>query len=244
VKVLLIDEVASLLRCSADDVLAEIESGNLKGFRVAGNWRVLESGVERFVSGASQAQEYTRASSVEGALTDDLQQAESGPQRSYTIRSEPMTAFTYTWPDGELNTYKDPLSITVENLGRRAYFVIGKAKSPRKQLGQLRWRYNIFLTSKRASSQGLISVLDFVAGNDFDQDSLMVSLIRHADGKLVKENDVIPSQYRGFRLAPFNEVVRGPYARSGLAVVADKDDLETMIRHSVIRSGQKGWLRW
>ncbi len=86
--------------------------------------------------------------------------------------------------------------------------------------------------------------MDFVGGNNFDHDHLMVSLIRHPDGKLVKESDAIPSDYRDFRLAQFNTIVRGPYARSGLAVVADKDDLRTMIRHAMIRAMQKGWLRW
>ena len=43
--------------------------------------------------------------------------------------------------------------------------------------------------------------MDFVGGNEFDHDHLMVSLIRHADGKLVKESDAIPPDYRDFRLA-------------------------------------------
>jgi hypothetical protein len=60
---------------------------------------------------------------------------------------------------------------------------------------------------------------------------MMASLIRHRDGSLVKESDAIPPEYSDFRLVQFNRIVRGPYARSGLAVVAQKDDIETMIRH-------------
>ena len=135
------------------------------------------------------------------------------------------------------------MSVTVQNGDKKAYFIIGKARSSKEQR-QLRWRYNVFLTSTPRSSQGLISVLDFVAGNEFDDDHLMASLIRHHDGRLVKESDAIPPEYMDFRLVQFNTIVRGPYARSGLAVVADKDDIQTMIRHAVIRAIQKGWLRW
>jgi hypothetical protein len=205
---------------------------------------VLESDVERFASGAPHTQEHILGSNVEGSSINHHQEAKSVLERRYTMHCESLPAFTHTWPDAEPNTYEDPLSVTVENDGRKAYFVVGKAKSPKKQLGQLRWRYNIFLTSTKGNTQGLNSVLDFVAGNEFDQDSLMVSLIRQRDGKLVRENETVPPEYRGFHLAPFNQIVRGPYARGGLAVVADKDDLETMIRHSVIRAVQKGWLRW
>ena len=243
-KVLLIEEVADILRCSAEDVLREIESGNLKAFRVAGQWRVLEIELQRFVSGSSPTPDDTRGGGPDRVEAERPDSTEFRPQKDLTMRTEPMSPFTYTWPDGELNEYKDPLSVTVEHDGRTAYFIIGRAKSPRKQLGQLRWRYNIFLTPSPATTHGLISVLDFVAGNEFDRDSLMASLIRHPDGKLVKETETIPPEYTGFRLAPFNKLVRGPYARSGLAVVAHKDDLQTMIRHAVIRAIQKGWLRW
>ena len=57
---LLIEEVADILRCSAEDVLREIESGNLKAFRVAGQWRVLEIELQRFVSGSSPTPDDTR----------------------------------------------------------------------------------------------------------------------------------------------------------------------------------------
>jgi hypothetical protein len=240
--VLLLDEVAAILRCSEAEVLAEIQSGRLKAFAVAGRWRVLEGELLRFVSGSPQADAPVPASPQRGATMSPTSVVEHA--ESFAIRTGSMLPFTYVWPDGEPNEYQYPLSVTVEHGGKRAYFVIGKAKSPKKQLGQIRWRYNVFLTASPGSTQGLVPVLDFVAGNDFDRDSLMASLIKRLDGKLVKENEPIPPEYRDFRLVPFNQVVRGPYARSGLAVVADKDDLQTMIRHAVVRAIQKGWIRW
>jgi len=242
--VLLIEEVANILRCSTQDVQAEIESGKLKAFQVSGQLRVLESELQRFVSGSPSVHAQEPSSEQKGAGMSPTVTADTATGKHLAIEFESMPTFTYVWPDGEPNEYKSPLSVTVESAGKKAYFIIGKARSPKKQLGQLRWRYNVFLTSTPRSSQGLISVLDFVGGNEFDHDHLMASLIRHRDGRLVKESDAIPSEYRDFRLVQFNTIVRGPYARSGLAVVADKDDIQTMIRHAVIRAIQKGWLRW
>lgn len=241
---LLIEEVANILRCSEQDVVTEIESGKLKAFRVSGQLRVLESELQCFVSGTPPVQALQPSAEHTGASMSSIVTADAVLVKDLAIQVESMPGFTYVWPDGEPNEYKDPLSITVQQGDRKAYFIIGKARSPKKQLGQLRWRYNIFLTSTPRSAQGLISVLDFVGGNEFDQDHLMASLIRHRDGSLVKESDAIPPEYIGFRLVQFNRIVHGPYARSGLAVVAQKDDIETMIQHAVIRAIQKGWLKW
>jgi|GEM_PF-1171457 len=243
-KVLLIEEVAAILRCSVENVLAEIATGNLAAFSVGGQLRVIESELHRFASGISQVQAQGPSSQQKGMSTSPTVATDTAPDLQLAMQTASIPAFTYVWPDGEPNEYRDPVSVTVEYDGKRAYFVIGKAKSAKKQLGQIRWRYNVFLSSTPRSSQGLISVLDFVAGNEFDHDHLMVSLIRHPDGRLVKESDAIPHDYRDFRLDHFNTIVRGPYARSGLAVVVDKDDLRTMIRHAVIRAIQKGWLGW
>jgi hypothetical protein len=164
--------------------------------------------------------------------------------KELAIQVEPMSGITYVWPDGEHNEYKDSIGATARQGDRKAHFIIGKARAQKEQLGQIRWRYNVFLASTPGNTQSLTSVLDFVAGNNFDQDHPMASLIRHRDGRLVKGSDSAPPEYTEFRLAPFNSLVRGPYARSGLAVVASKDDIESMIRHAVIRAVQKGWLNW
>jgi hypothetical protein len=243
-KVLLLEEVANILRCSESDVLAEIESGNLKAFKVSGQLRVLESELQRFVSGTSPDQGLEPSSEQKGASRHSIISANAKLLNDLAIQVESIPSFTHIWPDGEPNEYKDPISVTVRQGDRTAYFVIGKARSPRKQLGQLRWRYNVFLSASPRTGPGLISVVDFVGGNNFDEDHLMASLIRHRDGSLVKESDVLPPEYRDFGLVQFNRLVRGPYARSGLAVAANKDDLETMIHHAVIRAIQKGWLKW
>lgn len=46
---LTLQEVAEVLRCNSEDVEGEIESGRLAGFKVAGQWRVLESEVHHLL---------------------------------------------------------------------------------------------------------------------------------------------------------------------------------------------------
>ena len=64
---LLIEEVANILRCSTQDVQAEIESGKLKAFQVSGQLRVLESELQRFVSGTSTFQAQESSTEQKGA---------------------------------------------------------------------------------------------------------------------------------------------------------------------------------
>lgn len=154
--------------------------------------------------------------------------------------------FTFVWPSGEINCYDElmPLAFTATKGGKRAHFIIGRVYPDRPQLGQRRWRYNVFLTSSPGNSQGVISILDFVAGNNFEVDGEMASLIKLPSRKFLRENDPVPQVYVDFRMARFNEVVQGPYARSTLAVIAHREDVETMIRHAIIRASQRGLLRF
>ena len=99
--------------------------------------------------------------------------------------------FTHVWPSGEINRYDDdelrPLAFTATKGGKRAHFIIGRVHPDRPQLGRRRWRYNVFLTSSPGSPQGVRSILDFVAGNKFEVDGEMASLIKLPSGKFLRE---------------------------------------------------------
>jgi hypothetical protein len=230
-KVLTLDEAARILRCTPAELQSEIDSGRLASFTVAGQPRVLESELHRFA-------DYTPAT----APTSEAVGIASGPLRLEVSEIEP---FAYTWPTGEVNRYVErrPLAVTVYRGDKKAHFVIGRVHPENPQLGQRRWRYNLFLTPSPGSTQGLVSILDFVAGNEFEEDGLMAGLVKLPSGKFLREDESIPTEYRGFRLARFNEVVRGPRSWSRMAVVAHEEDFETMVRHGLIRAVQHGRLR-
>jgi hypothetical protein len=231
-KVLTLDEAAGILRCTQSELLSEIDSGRLASFTVAGQRRVLESELHRFANYMPPTASACDAVAIAG-----------GPLRLEISEMEP---FSYTWPTGEVNRYEEtrPLAVTVYWGDKKAHFVIGRGHPENPQLGRRRWRYNLFLSPSPGSPQGLISILDFVAGNEFEADGLMVGLIKLPSGKFLREDEPIPPEYRGFHLARFNEIVRGPHAWSRMAVIAHKEDLETMIRHGLIRAVQRGSLRW
>jgi hypothetical protein len=231
-KVLTLDEAAGILRCTAADLQSEVDSGRLASFTVAGQPRVLESELHRFANYTPPTAPTNEAVTIAG---DHLR-----------LEVTEMEPFSYTWPTGEVNRYEErrPLAVTVYRGDKKAHFVIGRGHPENPQLGQRRWRYNLFLTPSPGSTQGLVSILDFVAGNEFETDGLMVGLVKLPSGKFLREDESIPPEYRGFRLARFNEVVRGPHAWARMAVVAHEEDFETMVRHGLIRAVQRGSLRW
>ena len=100
-KVLLIEEVANILRCSTQDVQAEIELGKLRAFQVSGQLRVLESELQRFVSGTPSVQAQEPSSDQKGADMSMTVTANTANEKHLAIQLESMPAFTYVWPDGE-----------------------------------------------------------------------------------------------------------------------------------------------
>ena len=158
------------------------------------------------------------------------------------MKTEPVEPFQFTWPDGQSSDYKDPVAVTARTDGKTAHFIIGKVNVP--SLGRRRWRYNLFLTTAPRKTQGLLPVLDFVSTDDFNETQRLASLVKYRNGKMVRTSEPVPQEYASFELAQFNELVDGPYSRSGLAVVSRADDVDTMVRHAIIRSIQRGWLRW
>jgi hypothetical protein len=53
---------------------------------------------------------------------------------------------------------------------------------------------------------------------------LLVGIIRLKNGKQLTTQR-IPDEFREFRVAKYNTIVKGPRASTGMAVIAHKDDL-------------------
>ena len=45
----------------------------------------------------------------------------------------------------------------------------------------------------------------------------------------------VPQEYEGFTVGSYRDVVEGPGAAFGLAVICPPDDFQTMVRHALIR---------
>ncbi len=63
----------------------------------------------------------------------------------------------------------------------------------------------------------------------------MVSIIRDRRRKQLPPGAAPPPEYEGMPVGSYREIVDGPNARNGLAVICDSSELGTMIRHALIR---------
>ena len=82
-------------------------------------------------------------------------------------------------------------------------------------------------------------LVEFAGSNNYESDGLLASVIKVEGGKQLRPSAKIPDEYKDFRIARYDSVVQGPYASRNLAVIVSKDDLESMLRHAIIRAALK-----
>jgi hypothetical protein len=63
----------------------------------------------------------------------------------------------------------------------------------------------------------------------------MASIIRDRAGKHLPVGANVPPEYTDFRIEGYRDIVVGPGAPNGLAVICNQDDVQTMVRHALIR---------
>jgi hypothetical protein len=78
-------------------------------------------------------------------------------------------------------------------------------------------------------------LVEFVGADDFEVSRLVASIIKPDGYKHLLVGDDLPAEYAPFDTRPFNQIVTGPRAKTGLAVVCTIDDRRTMVRHALTR---------
>jgi hypothetical protein len=78
-------------------------------------------------------------------------------------------------------------------------------------------------------------LVEFVGADDFEQSRLVASIIKPDGFKHLRVDDDLPPEYTPFDTRPFNQIVTGPRAKTGMAVVCTIDDRRTTVRHALIR---------
>jgi hypothetical protein len=63
----------------------------------------------------------------------------------------------------------------------------------------------------------------------------MASIIKDRSGKQLPAGVTPLPEYANLRVGPYQDVVVGPGASNGLAVICGPDDFQTMARHALIR---------
>ncbi len=217
------EEVAKLTRTSEQAIIADLEAGRMPGFTIGAEWRILKEGLLAFMAGEPEFHVKGNASMPEGGAADvDWHEADS---------------FVYTWPDRKRETHDPVYEANIELSSGRYSVKIGY--TTRKAAGMKdRCRIVVFLT---LGSQ-LIPVVEFAGANDFGETHRVASIIKQKNGHHVPSKSQLPLEYEEFPMGAYSDVVVGPYAARGLAVIVDKDDRCTMLRHALIRAQYKGWL--
>lgn len=215
-----VGEMAEYFKVSEEAVLLELEQGVLHGFRIGGQWRSSDTDIRAYVTDANSRSELGLARSAAGSTVGlDWETVE-------------IEAFDFSWPKrgggGYAEHYDEAYEATKVLGGRHYTFRIGFGH--REVAGLMRRRVTLWLGSR--------AVVEFAGGNDFDHDGLLAGIIRLKDGRQLKTNR-IPEEYNRFKVQRYDTIVRGPRASTGMAVVAHKDDLKTMLEHAFIRASWK-----
>lgn len=212
--ILTLEEVAKYLKVDKNVILAEIERGNLHGFKLGKDWRFTDAGLVEFINRNHPSLSLVPSDSMEMKYeTTDFTQI--GP-------------FDYQWPKDQEH-FENGYETTGTINGRSHTFRIGFTN--RQAAGQMRRRVVIWIDNW--------PLVEFAAGNNFENDGLLVGIIKTQNGKQLRPSAKIPEEYKNFNIARYDSIVQGPYASTNMAIIVHKDDLESMLRHAIIRAQWK-----
>lgn len=209
-RIFTVGEVAEYLRMPIEVLESEIEAGRLVAVKPAGLVRIQESELNAYLNAAKQPMP---------PLSHD-----SGRDRLSVPNLEPSADFTYVWPDKKKERYIEVREGTVTYGGKQYHVKLGF--TVRRSAGKARRRC-LVLVDRYAT-------VEFVAANEAG-DGEMASIIKDRKRKQMPVGATLPPEYLGVPVKPYRDVVTGPGASNGLAVVCAANDAPTMVNHALIR---------
>ena len=213
-KIMTVEEAADYFKIDKAVIVKELEQGHLRGFKIGAEWRFTEANLAEFINRnhSSPSTEQLNNSTLQYETTGF---AEIGP-------------FDYKWPANEEHFESGYETARTIN-GREHTFKIGFTE--RFAAGQMRRRIIVWINNW--------PLVEFSGGNGYETDGLLASVIKTQGGKQLRPSAKIPEEYKDFRIARYDSIVQGAYASRNMAVIVQKNDLESMIRHSIIRATWK-----
>jgi len=209
-KVYTVEETAEFLKTSTKTILDEIEVGRLEAFMVGSEWRTTDKSITEFISrGGSKP-----------AGTAPVRQPSS------KLELQQVVAFQYTWPNGYTEEY--PFAYEGMVSGDNRHFEVKIGIGERVAAGKNRKRVTVFLNGR--------PTVEFAGADDFENSSLVASVVTLPNKKRLKPHQPVPDEYRSFDIRRYDSVVKGPRAATTMAVVAKIDDFDTMVSHAIIRA--------
>ena len=217
-KVFTIDEIAQFLRVPDDAIHQEITSGRLRARSIAGHTRILQADLAMYL----EVDESKAVSPPADALA-------SGISVEYSSTLVPTVDFKQRWPSklGEERSEEQFTEVregVVHHLKKDYRVKVGFTL--RESAGKLR-RRSLVLVDRYPT-------VEFVAADE-KKGGKMASIIKDRHSKQIPVGGTLPPEYRGLPVAPYSDVVVGPGASNGTAVICNPEDFETMVRHALIR---------
>jgi hypothetical protein len=137
---------------------------------------------------------------------------------------ENVYSFYHTWPDKKKEKFTDGQEGVAAYDGANYHVKVGF--TTRDSAGNLR-RRSLVLINRYPS-------VEFAAANT-NKNGMMASIIRDRSGKLLPVGASVPPEYLYLTVGPYRDIVVGRGAPNGLALISSPDDVQTMVRHGVIR---------
>jgi excisionase family DNA binding protein len=207
-----LDEISQHLRVPVGVLQEEIAAGRLRAMNIRGLIRVSESDLTGYKKGVKTA-----------TTLPALSTANSGDA---FLQLQPAPDFAHKWPDGTSEDFKN----AHEGIARY------KGRDHRVKLG-----FAVRAAAGKPRSRGLVLVdryptVEFVGANsEFGNGERMASVVKDRNNKHLPVGAEMPLEYEGFTLGSYRDVVVGPGAANGQAVICGSEDFETMVRHALIR---------
>lgn len=206
-KVYTVEELAEELRVPVEAINKEIATGHLPAANVAGHIRIFESAVERAYKPGLNGSGHVNI--VQSGMVLNVSKAPD---------------FVHTWPGGIKEKFTDVREGTATYGGRSYHVRVGFTM--RNSAGKERRRSLVIVAH--------YPTVEFVSAGT-DGKGRMVSIIKDRAGKQLPVGAPIPPEYSNVPLGRYHEVVTGPGAPNGMAVICPPEDIETMVLHGLIR---------
>lgn len=211
-------EVAEYFKVGEDIILAEIEAGRLKAFKVGSEWRISDEEILAYMG------------MQKSIVQSDVASPAIVPPTESTGGFKEIEPFDFKWPgeggEGVTEHYDKGYEATRKINGRHYTFTIGFGW--REAAGQKRRRITIWIGNR--------AIVEFAGSNNYDKDKLVASVIRLPNNKQLSPRGEIPKEYHDFKIARYDSIVQGTRASKNLAVVVNDNNLDVMLRHAIIRA--------
>lgn len=219
-KVFTIEEISQHLRVPEDAILKEVTAGRLRALRLGEYIRVREPDFNAYLNADFEVLD-AKALTSAAAATEN--------KKLSPLDLSPASSFEHTWPakKGAVKTterFTDAREGVVPDGGRERHVKIGFTL--RNSAGQRR-RRGLILVDRYPT-------VEFVAADE-RPNGKMASIIKDRNGKQLPVGATLPPEYKDLPVGPYNEIVNGPRASNGVAVVCESQDVATMVKHALIR---------